>query len=86
MARVTYSVVIERKAKKQLKQIPQKYQKKIKQTLMFLTVDPFAGKKLGGERKGEYSLRVWPYRIIYSIEKKKVTVYVLAIGHRQGIY
>lgn len=39
-----------------------------------------------GDYRGAYALRVWPYRIIYRIEKKRVTVYVLANGHRQGVY
>ncbi|MBP9850444.1 MAG: type II toxin-antitoxin system RelE/ParE family toxin, partial [Candidatus Peribacteraceae bacterium] len=35
---------------------------------------------------GKYTLRVWPYRIIYKFEKQQLTVYVLEIGHRQGVY
>lgn len=81
-----YNVVIERKAQKQLKKIPQKFQDKIIPALRYLAHDPFAGKKLHGDRKNEYALRVWPYRIIYTIDKKIVTVFVLAIGHRQGVY
>ncbi len=50
-----------------------------------LREDPFAGKKLQGELYGLYSLRVWPYRIIYSIEKRiiKVTVRLRASRHSQ---
>jgi len=29
-----------------------------------LAVDPYIGKKLHGEYEGQYTLRVWPYRII----------------------
>lgn len=81
-----YKVVIERKAQKQLKKIPQEYQDRIIPALRYLAHDPFAGKKLRGSHKNEYALRVWPYRIIYTISQKTVTVFVLAIGHRQGVY
>lgn len=81
-----YTVVLERKAQKQLRKIPQQYQDRIIPALRYLAHDPFAGKKLRGDHKSEYTLRVWPYRIIYKIEKKTVTVFVLAIGHRQSVY
>ena len=86
MGRVIYTVVIKRNAEKQLRKIPQKHRKKIIAGLRYLAHDPFSGKKLTGEHQGEYTLRVWPYRIIYKVEKKKVTVFVLAIGHPQGVY
>ena len=44
------------------------------------------GKKLKGELAGQYSLAIKPYRIVYTVEKKVVTVTVLHIGHRQGVY
>jgi len=48
--------------------------------------DPFSGKQLHGPRAGQYSFRVWPYRIIYRVEKEKLLVLVIAFGHRQGVY
>jgi mRNA-degrading endonuclease RelE of RelBE toxin-antitoxin system len=41
---------------------------------------------LGGKLKGCYSLRAWPYRIIYQIIKKSLYVAVIRILHRQGAY
>ena len=81
-----YKVVIRPRARKQLKKLPPKQQIRIVKALEVLAEDPFVGKKLKGDHMGEYRWAVWPYRIIYMIEKKKVTVFVLAIGHRQGIY
>jgi addiction module RelE/StbE family toxin len=51
-----------------------------------LREDPYAGKKLQGELYGLYSLRVWPYRIIYMVEKRIITVTVVAIGQRKDVY
>jgi len=41
---------------------------------------------LEGEYRGQWSLRVWPYRIIYRVEKRKLIVLILEIAHRQGAY
>lgn len=81
-----YQAVLERKAQKQLNKIPLKYKKKIQHAIDYLAQDPFSGKKMHGEYQGRYTLRVWPYRVIYRIEKKKVLVIVLAISHRQAVY
>ena len=81
-----YAVVVGKKAKKQLARLPKKDQRRINQSLIYLKHDPFSGKKLRGNHRDEYVLRVWPYLIIYTIEKKTVTVFVLTIAHRQGVY
>lgn len=51
-----------------------------------LSTDPFQGKPLKHSLKGCYSLHVGSHRIIYNVEKKIVTVYILDIGHRKHIY
>ncbi len=51
-----------------------------------LETSPFCGKKLEGGYEGRYALRAWPYRIIYVVDKKVVTVTILSVGHRQGVY
>ncbi|MDP3794795.1 MAG: type II toxin-antitoxin system RelE/ParE family toxin [Candidatus Sungbacteria bacterium] len=47
--------------------------------------DPFYGEKMMGRLAGKYKIRVWPYRIIYAIDKKKKIVVLLEVGHRGGI-
>lgn len=47
---------------------------------------PFQGKCLKGKLKGDYSLRVGDYRIIYTIHKAKLIVYIIDLGHRKEIY
>jgi mRNA interferase RelE/StbE len=44
------------------------------------------GKSLKQRLAGKYSLRVSVYRIIYTIEKEKVVIYILDIGHRREVY
>jgi mRNA interferase RelE/StbE len=77
---------IKPKARKNLDKIPQNYQARIIAALDQIVCDPFSGKKLSGKKKELYSVRVWPYRIIYSINKRELLVIVIDIGHRQGIY
>lgn len=51
-----------------------------------LEANPFIGKPLKGELKGRYSHRVGSYRIIYIIERRRLTVVVIDIGHRRDVY
>jgi mRNA-degrading endonuclease RelE of RelBE toxin-antitoxin system len=51
-----------------------------------LAENPLSGKPLQAEYEGLYSLRVWPYRIIYKILKQKLIIEVIEIKHRQGAY
>jgi len=44
------------------------------------------GKKLAGEFKGLYSLRVGVFRIIYGIYKKDKNVFIIKIKYRKEVY
>lgn len=81
-----YRVVVVRSAQKNMEKFPKKDQKRIAQAIDSLSSDPFRGKQLHAEQKGKWSIRVWPYRIVYTIEKEIVTVTVLRIGHRKDVY
>jgi mRNA interferase RelE/StbE len=81
-----YKLIIKPKAEKQLRKLPHKDQSRIGAVLDHLMLDPFFGKKLDGHLDGYYAAKVWPYRIVYIIEKKIVTVTVVTIGHRKDVY
>jgi len=81
-----YKIILLNSARKSLKRIPSNMRKKIGEEIDKLSFNPFIGKKLEGDLQGRYAIRVWPYRILYRIERKIVTVFILDIGHRQGIY
>lgn len=81
-----YTIVLTHEAGKQLRRIPLRFQEKVLQAIRSLAQDPFAGKKLYGDWEGHYSERAWPYRIIYTIDLKEITVTIVTVGHRQGIY
>jgi len=47
---------------------------------------PFQGKLLKGRLACNYSSRVGNYRIIYTIHKDKLIVFIIDVGHRREIY
>jgi addiction module RelE/StbE family toxin len=79
-------VLLKRKAEKELNKLPGLFKDRIVKALFQLQQDPFLGKSLLGKLHGFYSLRVWPYRIIYTIYKRDLVVFVVAIAHRQNAY
>ena len=79
-------VTLSEDAQKQYKRLPKSAQIKIFRKLEVLSKNPYSGKKLGGELGDFWSLRVWPYRIIYEINQKEKRIEVHKIRHRQGAY
>lgn len=71
-------------AEKQFRRLPPPEKKKVGKKLRLLEQDQVIGKPLQGEHAGSYSLRAWPYRIIYVIKGNAIIVY--SIAHRQGVY
>jgi mRNA-degrading endonuclease RelE of RelBE toxin-antitoxin system len=80
------NVWLAKDAQKQYKKLPKPEQAKIRKRLDVLSGDPYAGKKLEGILKKRRSMRAWPYRIIYSINKSENKVEISDILHRQGAY
>lgn len=81
-----FTICYSAQALKRLKKIPETWQRRVVKAISGLQENPYEGKKLQGKLDGLYSLRVWPYRIIYFVEKQEITVIILDIGHRQNVY
>jgi len=79
-------VILSNDATKQYKRLPKVAQTKVKKKLLLLTKNPYAGKKLSGELVGIYSLKAWPYRILYEVNAEEERIEVHKIKHRQGAY
>ena len=79
-------IILSKDAGKQYKRLPISEQTKIHKKLIGLQQNPYEGKKLMGELEGIRSLRIWPYWILYEINKEKKTIEIHKIAHRQGIY
>ncbi len=74
-----FQIIIPKKVQKEIKKIGKKDQIKIIKTFLSLAKNPFLGKKLKGQYEDYFSLRVWPYRIIYAIKRKKLVVLIVNI-------
>ena len=51
-----------------------------------LSENPREGKPLVGNHKGESSLRVGNYRVVYELDNTSHIVYVLTVKHRKHVY
>lgn len=81
-----YALYVTPHARKELAKVEKHYQKKIATALLLIRQNPYSGKKLTGEFKGQYATRVWPYRVVYNVKVQEKMVVITNIGHRQGIY
>lgn len=83
-----WEVFYKHSVRKDLKKIPKKVKSLIKRAIEErLKVDPvYFGTPLKQNLKGLMKLRVGNYRIIYSVKKDIVIVFVIAIGYRKEVY
>lgn len=74
------------RAQKNLQKLPISKARIILKKIELLQANPCLGKKLGGKFSGCHSMRVWPYRVIYQINKWQKAVIIITVEHRQGVY
>ena len=82
-----YTVLLSRQAERYYKKLQGKVKTQVRECLISLEDEDFLGKRLHGDLKDNWSLRVGRIlRIVYSISEKDKTIYVIAIGPRETIY
>ncbi len=83
-----YKIIFVHTLAKELKEIPKADQKRILKKIEDLADNPFpAGcKALQGSLAGYHRIRSGWYRVVYSVDKEKVTIVILKLGHRSHIY
>lgn len=81
-----YTLVISKKAEKELYKLPNDISKRITTAINELCNNPRPKgyRKMMGQRG--YRIRKGDYRIIYEIEDDKIIITVLNVGHRRDIY
>jgi mRNA interferase RelE/StbE len=82
-----YRLLIKASAAKELQAIPNKRDRqRIVKRIQGLEDDPKppGSQKLSGRER--YRIRQGAYRIVYSVEKDELVVYVVKIGHRKDVY
>ena len=81
-----YEIFFKKSVWKDLKAIPDKNLKNILKCIDSLGENPRQPgcKKLSGQEK--YRFRQGRYRILYSIQDKELTVWIVKVGHRKNVY
>jgi mRNA interferase RelE/StbE len=79
---MTYRVQLTRQAVKQLQEIPQKDQQRIKQTLRTMASDPLQGDVVKLVGYAAFRRRIGQYRIVFSVHEGEVVVLIVAILRR----
>lgn len=84
---MSYSIRFVGSAERALANITKRDQKKIALRIDALALDPRppgSRKLVGGTN--EYRIRIGDYRVVYSVEDRRVLVIVIRIAHRKDIY
>ena len=81
-----YKVYFRESVEKDFRAIPKKDVRKILHRIESLAVEPrpLGCEKLTGQER--YRVRQGPYRIVYSVQDKESTVWIVKVGHRKDIY
>ncbi len=82
-----YEVEISRTAEKQLRKLAAPDRRRIAHALVGLGDDPFppGSRKLSGYAD-VFRVRVGTFRVLYSVEGRKLIVIILKIGHSKDVY
>jgi mRNA interferase RelE/StbE len=81
-----YKIYFKESVEKDFRTIPKQYLQKILLRIEALARDPRppGHEKLTGQER--YRVRQGEYRIIYSIQDKELTIWVVKVGHRKDVY
>jgi len=81
-----YKVYFKKSVEKDFDSIPKKDLKKILHRIKALALypRPQGNEKLTGQER--YRIRQGCYRIVYSIQDKERTIWVVKVGHRKEVY
>ncbi len=81
-----YEICFKESVEKDFRAIPKKDLRKILDRIEALSQDPRppGHEKLTGQER--YRVRQGLYRIIYSIQDKELTIWVIKVGHRKDVY
>ena len=77
-----YKILIRKSAAKELDKIPKRDLQRIKS--LSKKPRPSGSEKLSGQER--YRIRQGNYRIVYSIQDKEHSVWIVKIGHRSEVY
>lgn len=81
-----YTIDIKKRAEKFIVKLPKPEKERVLKAIYQLPEGEDIKQLKGKKNKGLLRLRVGDYRIIYSVDHDVLTVYVIDVGNRGGIY
>ena len=85
-----YKIVVHKNAAKKLKTSPKAHVRKFALLLENLKINPLPWRNFDLKRiegtENTYRIRIGDYRIIYFVEKEKVTIHILKFERRAKVY
>ncbi len=81
-----YKIEVKVSAKKELRKVAKEYLIKIIKEIDKLAGNPFPDNSIKLSSQGKYRLRIGKYRVLYSVQKKPLTIFVVKVAHRKSVY
>ena len=69
-----------------IRHLPPDVKRGVKAALRSISVDPGSGIPLVKDLEGFWKYRVRRYRVVYSIDRSRRAIRIIAVGHRRRIY
>jgi len=82
----TYKIEFRPTAKKQLEDLDRSVRTRVLGAIELLRTDPVPPNARRLKGRSDYRLRVGDYRLIYKFNAGKLTILLIAIGHRRDVY
>jgi len=83
---VSYEILIRRSAEKEIRDLPREVRVRVVQRIRALASSPRPPgcEKLAG--RDAYRIRVGLYRVVYTIEDRRLVIEVVRVAHRKEVY
>ena len=83
----SYRIEVSATAERQIRKLPRADQVRVVRVIQTLAADPrpAGSRKLSGH-DDVFRVRVGRYRVLYSIEDRRLIIIVLKVGDRKGVY
>ncbi len=85
---MSYTVLLERQAEKELRSLPLQVLRRIDKRLLVLASDPWprGSAKLKGKESEGWRIKAGDYRILYTVDTTRNVIKVYRIKHRREVY
>ncbi|HOX43740.1 MAG TPA: type II toxin-antitoxin system RelE/ParE family toxin [Myxococcota bacterium] len=83
----SFEIEVSASAERQLRRLPRADQIRVARAILGLGREPFPRgfRKLSGY-SDVFRVRVGTYRVLYSVDRGRVVIVVLKVGHRRDVY